>query len=245
MNWMEKSKKERVTQRAEWSTTCKQLSHSAMRKESNEHATKETPQTNKQRALTNLQVLFSWVFTCFRFVSTKNMLLCLLLCLSLCSVSSIQSSSVFPYLEFFVNCPHWRNWVCWDVISTPCKINKSKSRWFSWRIRKVSSTLVSRCRWSGKVCDDLFWNYCTSTPHRSETNGIAERAVRRMMEGTLCCIVAIGSRWKLVGGFYGMLHLSAKRHRSIVWWEEALWKMCWTTIIRTDFSIWFIGWVST
>ena len=23
----------------------------------------------------------------------------------------------------------------------------------------------------GKACEDLFWNHCTSTPHRSETNG--------------------------------------------------------------------------
>ena len=29
----------------------------------------------------------------------------------------------------------------------------------------------------GKACEDLSWNHCTSTPHRSETNGIAERAV--------------------------------------------------------------------
>ena len=28
----------------------------------------------------------------------------------------------------------------------------------------------------GKACEDLSWNHCTSTPHRSETNGIAERA---------------------------------------------------------------------
>ena len=28
----------------------------------------------------------------------------------------------------------------------------------------------------------------------------------------------------VVGRFYGMLHLSAKRHRFIVWWEDALWK---------------------
>ena len=35
-----------------------------------------------------------------------------------------------------------------------------------------------------KACEDLFWNHCTSTPHRSETNGIAERAVRRVKEGT-------------------------------------------------------------
>ena len=36
----------------------------------------------------------------------------------------------------------------------------------------------------GKACEDLSWNHCTSTPHRSETNGIAERAVRRIKEGT-------------------------------------------------------------
>ena len=36
----------------------------------------------------------------------------------------------------------------------------------------------------GKACEDLSWNHCTSAPHRSETNGIAERAVRRVKEGT-------------------------------------------------------------
>ena len=36
----------------------------------------------------------------------------------------------------------------------------------------------------GKACEDLSWSDCTSTPHRSETNGIAERAVRRVKEGT-------------------------------------------------------------
>ena len=35
----------------------------------------------------------------------------------------------------------------------------------------------------GKACEDLSWNHCTSAPHRSETNGIAERAVRRVKEG--------------------------------------------------------------
>ena len=35
-----------------------------------------------------------------------------------------------------------------------------------------------------KACEDLSWNRCTSTPHRSNTNGIAERAVRRVKEGT-------------------------------------------------------------
>ena len=76
----------------------------------------------------------------------------------------------------------------------------------------------------GKACEDLSWNHCTSTPHRSETNGIAERSVRRVKGKHICCIVAFGSKWKLVGRFYGMLHLSAKRHRFIIWWEDALWK---------------------
>ena len=41
----------------------------------------------------------------------------------------------------------------------------------------------------GKACEDLSWNHCTSTPHRSETNGIAERAVRRLRKERLryCC----------------------------------------------------------
>ena len=39
---------------------------------------------------------------------------------------------------------------------------------------------------NGKACEELSWNHCTSTPHRSETNGIAERAVRRV-KGHLRC----------------------------------------------------------
>ena len=35
-----------------------------------------------------------------------------------------------------------------------------------------------------EACENLSWNHCTSTPHRSETNGVAERAVRRVKEGT-------------------------------------------------------------
>ena len=43
-----------------------------------------------------------------------------------------------------------------------------------------------------KVCEDLSWNHCTSTPHRSETNGIAERAVRRVKEGTSAVLLQSG-----------------------------------------------------
>ena len=44
----------------------------------------------------------------------------------------------------------------------------------------------------GKACEDLSWNHCTSTPHRSETNGIAERAVRRVKEGTSAVLLHSG-----------------------------------------------------
>ena len=36
----------------------------------------------------------------------------------------------------------------------------------------------------GTSCEELSWNHCTLTPHRSETNGIVERAVRRVREET-------------------------------------------------------------
>ena len=44
----------------------------------------------------------------------------------------------------------------------------------------------------GKACEDLSWNHCTSTPHRSETNGIAERTARRVKEGTSAVLLQSG-----------------------------------------------------
>ena len=40
-------------------------------------------------------------------------------------------------------------------------------------------------------------NHCTSTPHRSETNGIAERAVRSVEEGTSAVLLqsGLGNEW--------------------------------------------------
>ena len=47
------------------------------------------------------------------------------------------------------------------------------------------------------ACEDSSWNHRTSTPHRSETNGIAERAVRRVKEGTSAVLLQSGpdERW--------------------------------------------------
>ena len=72
-----------------------------MCKESNEDDTKRHYRTNKQRALTSLQLVYSCVFTCFRFASTLNMLLCLLFC---AFVSQFQSSSMFPKIDFSPVC---------------------------------------------------------------------------------------------------------------------------------------------
>ena len=44
----------------------------------------------------------------------------------------------------------------------------------------------------GKAFEDLSWNHCTSTPNRSETNGIAEGAVRRVKEGTSAVLLQSG-----------------------------------------------------
>ena len=44
----------------------------------------------------------------------------------------------------------------------------------------------------GKSCEELSRNHCTSTPHSSETNEIAERAVRRVKEGTSAVLLQSG-----------------------------------------------------
>ena len=66
-------------------------------KEKQQQQKRHNRQTNKQRALTSLQLVYSCVFTCFRFAATLNMLLCLLFCTF---VSLFQSSSVFPRIHF-------------------------------------------------------------------------------------------------------------------------------------------------
>ena len=58
--------------------------------------------------------------------------------------------------------------------------------------RKPKLTYTDNSTEFGKACEDLSWNHCTSTPHRSETNGIAERAVRRVKEGTSAVLLQSG-----------------------------------------------------
>ena len=49
-----------------------------------------------------------------------------------------------------------------------------------------------------RAFEELSWNHCTSTHHRCETSGIAERAVRRIKEGTFAVLLESGldeKRW--------------------------------------------------
>ena len=72
----------------------------------------------------------------------------------------------------------------------------------------------------GKACEDLSWNHCTSTPHRSQTNVIAERAVRSVKEETSAVLLHSGLGEKWWADFHEMLLLCAKHSRSLGRWEE-------------------------
>ena len=79
----------------------------------------------------------------------------------------------------------------------PCKNKTSQEtqrslQKFLERERKPKVIYTDNSLEFGKACEDLSWNHCTSAPHRSETNGIAERAVRRVKEGTSAVLLQSG-----------------------------------------------------
>ena len=51
----------------------------------------------------------------------------------------------------------------------------------------------------GKACEELTWNRCTWTLHRSETNEIGDIAVRRVKEGTLSVLLqsSLDEKWSV------------------------------------------------
>ena len=58
--------------------------------------------------------------------------------------------------------------------------------------KKPKVSYTDNCFEFGKSCEELSWNLCTSTQHRSETNRIPERAVRRVKEGTSAVLLQSG-----------------------------------------------------
>ena len=83
------------------------------------------------------------------------------------------------------------------IQSYPCKTKTSQEtqrslQKFVESDRKPKVIYTDNSLEFGKVCKDLYWDHCTSTSHRSETNGIAERAVRRVKEGTSAVLLQSG-----------------------------------------------------
>ena len=83
------------------------------------------------------------------------------------------------------------------IPSYPCKTETSQEtekslREFLEPSQKPKVIYTDNLLEFGKACEELTWNHRTTTPHRSETNGIAERAVRRVKEGTSAVLAQSG-----------------------------------------------------
>ena len=88
------------------------------------------------------------------------------------------------------------------IQSYPCKTKTSQGterslQKFLEPTRKPKVIYTDNSLWFGKACEDLSWNYCASTPHRSETNEIVERAARRIKEMTSAVLLqsGLGEEW--------------------------------------------------
>ena len=92
----------------------------------------------------------------------------------------------------------------------------------------------------GKACEALSRNHCTSTPRRTETNGIVERAVCRVKEGTYC----YNQVWMKIGGQIPWNVTPTCEMLQISYLTlNPIWGTFWETIWRTNRSVWFTGWV--
>ena len=98
-----------------------------------------------------------------------------------------------------IDTPSWyKIWLATQWLqSYPCKTKTSQETQksllkFLEPTRKPKVIYTDNSLEFGKSCEEVSWNHCTSTPHRSETNGIAERAVRRVKEGTLAVLLQSG-----------------------------------------------------
>ena len=84
------------------------------------------------------------------------------------------------------------------VKSYPCKKQTSqetaeKSTEFFSIQKKILRKNTRGIKWEfGKAPEDLQWNHCTSTPHRPETNDIAERAFKTVKESTSSFLLQFG-----------------------------------------------------
>ena len=106
-----------------------------------------------------------------------------------------------PYLEPQILVHRYavvvQDWATQWIQAYPCKTETSQETQRSLQKflepnRKPKVIYTVNSLEFGKACEDLSLNHCTSTPHRSETNGIAERAVRRVKEGASAVLLQSG-----------------------------------------------------
>ena len=77
------------------------------------------------------------------------------------------------------------------IQSYPCKTKTSQETQRSLQ-KCLEPNRKPKVNYTDNSFEDLSWNHCTSTPHRSETHGIAERAVRRVKEGASAVLLQSG-----------------------------------------------------
>ena len=134
------------------------------------------------------------------------------------------------------------------IQSHPCKNKNSQememsSRKFFESSRTPKVIFTDNSLEFGKSFEELSWIHRTSTPYRSETNGIAERSIRRV-KGENSPIIAIGIGWQVVVRFYGMLLPFAKFPRPPGRRENSVWTKIWG-ILQKDQSFHLKHWWNT
>ena len=84
----------------------------------------------------------------------------------------------------------------------------------------------------GKAFEDLIFLGIIVRRHYTDRKqmGLLREHYAEIKKKTSAVFFAMRSGWKMVGRFHGMLCFSAKHSRSLVWWEDALWKTFWSTI---------------
>ena len=116
---------------------------------------------------------------------------------------------------------------------------------FSGRRKTRKSCTLDNSLEFGKSCENLSWNHRTLTPHRSESNGSAERAVRRKKERTSPVLLqsALDEKW-WAGSSECCCYLRIVQDlladgETLVDWRFG------ETIKRPSHSVWCNGWTSS
>ena len=117
----------------------------------------------------------------------------------------------------------WRMWIskqsCQCKAKTSQETQKSLQKFLE-PTRKPKVIYTDNSLEFGKACEEWTWNYWTSTPHRSETNGIAERAVRKIKERTSAVLLESGLDEEWWADSMECYTYLRKNSRSLGWWEE-------------------------